>query len=86
MLALLFSTEVYCIACTTLEAMLDITFSRSSRGAFEPAMNTAMLLWSRPKGDRSRKLKDALHRKALLAIEKPDSTAICSLETQTDSK
>jgi len=39
-----------------------------------------------PKGHRSRKLKDALHRKALFVIEKPDSTAICSLETQTDSK
>ncbi len=42
MLALLFSTEVYCIAFTTAEAMSDMTFSRSSRGAFEPAMNTAI--------------------------------------------
>jgi isopropylmalate/homocitrate/citramalate synthase len=42
MFALLFSTKVYCTAFTTAEAMSDITFSRTCRGAFEPAMNTAI--------------------------------------------
>jgi hypothetical protein len=34
-------SDIYCIAWITAEATADITLSRCSKGAFEPAMNTA---------------------------------------------